>query len=112
MTFASIFVVYGDLILRLWLGALIAPLFGYLGWLIVGATLVFASISTQLSELLIGLDDIWLQVKLVVISSIVVIFFMNLFVPYFDAPGVFLSMLLSTVIPIVVNQRRLRQLAQ
>jgi O-antigen/teichoic acid export membrane protein len=102
----------GDLIIRMWLNLSLESNFGYLGWFSFLLSLVFASTSSTLGEILTSLDDIWSQIKIVFISAVVVITSMYLLIPSIGVAGVFFSMALSTIYAILWSWRRLHMKLQ
>ena len=102
----------GDLIIRMWLNLSLESNFGYLGWFSFLLSLVFASTSSTLGEILTSLDDIWSQIKIVFISAVVVITSMYLLIPSIGVAGVFFAMALSTIYAILWSWRRLHMKLQ
>jgi O-antigen/teichoic acid export membrane protein len=102
----------GDLIIRMWLNLSLESNFGYLGWFSFLLSLVFASASSTLGEILTSLDDIWSQIKIVFISAVVVITSMYLLIPSIGLAGVFFAMALSTIYAILWSWRRLHMKLQ
>ena len=97
----------GDLLIRMWLNLSLESHFGFLGWFSFLLSLVFASTSSTLGEILTSLDDIWSQIKIVFISAAIVITSMYLLIPSIGVAGVFLAMALSTIYAILWSWRRL-----
>lgn len=107
--FSLVLVLLGDSLLQLWLGQMMIKPIGAIGWGFISLSLVMASVSSLLSELLTSLDDIWSQVGLVFLTAITVLGFLICFIPSFGVSGVFLAMALSTVLPMVLCAFRLKR---
>lgn len=99
----------GDWILQLWIGASIAPQLGPLGWLAVCVSLLLAAASSLFSEVLSSLDDIWSQLRVVLVTAATVLIAMSLLIPRIGVAGVYTAMALSTLYAISWSTRRLRK---
>lgn len=97
----------GDLIIRMWINVPLEESFGVIGWLGFIFSLVLAATSSTLGEVLIILDDIWPQTKLVFVSAVTVIVTMFTLIPHVGVAGVFLAMSISTLYPILWSWHRL-----
>ena len=98
----------GDEIIRIWIREPLESRFGFMGWFVFLSSLLFAAVSSTLSEVLISLDDIWAQIKMVFISAAVVILSMYIMIPHIGVTGVYLAMALSTLYAILWSWRRLK----
>jgi O-antigen/teichoic acid export membrane protein len=98
----------GDTLLRLWIGPISAPQIGTLGWAAVGMSLLLAATSSLLGEALSSLDDIWSQLRVVMISAVTVLICMTILVPRIGVAGVYVAFALSTLYAIAWSIRRLR----
>lgn len=107
LPFGLLLLLFGDSLVLEWVGAE-SHAIGTLGWACVVSTLSLSAASSLLSEVLSGLDDIWSQIGLVMVSAVVVLGGMYFFIPIWNVSGVFIAMSLSTLLPIVWSSRRLR----
>jgi O-antigen/teichoic acid export membrane protein len=99
----------GDWVVHLWTRQELKPPLGALGWLVVAACMVLASANSALSDVLIGLDDTWRQVVLVLLTAAIVLPGVTLFAPTLGVVAVFGAMAVSTLIPLEYSRRRLAQ---
>lgn len=93
----------GDWIIASALGVRLESPMSHAGWVAVAICLVLASISSTLSEILLGLDSVWPQTILVGISAAVSILLMWWLVPCIGVPGVYIAMAASTIVPIAAQ---------
>lgn len=100
LPFVVTLIFFGDWVVRKWIGQQTAEPLGIYGWGCVGLSLLFSSTSSMLSETLSSLDDIWWQVRIVLLSAITVLGLMYILIPSYGVAGVFISMTASTIIPI------------
>jgi len=80
----------GDSLIRAWLRTDLGSPFGLTGWSLFLALLVLSAVGSTLSEILLILDDIWWQVKLIVCKGLFTILAVYFFVPRLKLPGAFL----------------------
>jgi O-antigen/teichoic acid export membrane protein len=107
LPFALLLLIAGDKIIQLWVGQEFSRPIGTLGWGCVLLCLVFSAVSSLLSEVLSGLDDIWAQIGVVFVSAAVVLTGMALLISPMGVPGVYLAFAVSTVLPIFWLSNRL-----
>jgi len=98
---------FGDRIIQLWIGLPLESRFGLMGWFTFLLSLIFAAASSTLGEILMSLDDIWSQIKIVFITAVIVLSTMYYFIPLIGVPSIFLAMAVSTVYPIIWSWNRL-----
>lgn len=100
-------IVAGDWVIGMLMREPLDRAFGFTGWSFVFLSMVLASASSSASEILTGLDKIWFQIPLVVISALVVLGTIPIFVKEMGAAGVFLSMAISTIAPMAMCYQEL-----
>ena len=105
--FALILLFFGDYLVIVWMGPELSPL-GIWGWICVILTLFLSAVSSLLGDVLNGLDDIWPQIGLVMVSAVIVISSMFFMIPIWGVAAVFVAMSLSTFFPIIWSFLRIR----
>lgn len=101
LPFAICLLAVGDPILKLWIGKAVATQIGFFGWFTVCLCLMLSASSSLFSEVLSNLDDIWSQISVVLVSAATVLWLLMLTTPILGVAGVFLSMSISTLYPII-----------
>jgi len=101
------FLLAGDFLIRAWLHKDLGSPFGLTGWSLFLALLVLSAVGSTLSDILIILDDIWWQVKLVVGNGVLTILAVYFIVPRLKLPGIFICIAVPYLGLIYWCQRRL-----
>lgn len=102
----------GDLILKLWIGKTLSTQIGLLGWVTVSICLMLSASSSLFSEILSSLDDIWSQVRVVMVSAVTVLVLLAILIPRLGIPGVFIAYAASTIYPIAWCYWRLKKVVK
>lgn len=90
----------GDWLITIWIRQQLESSFGLLGWISFMLCLIFAGTSSGLSEILISLDDIWSQIKIVFTSALVTLLGICLLIRVIGLSSVYVAWSLSTIYPI------------
>jgi O-antigen/teichoic acid export membrane protein len=109
MTASVPLLVWGNYLVRLWIGKPMQEGFSPLVWSSFCVLLVFSAASSTMSEILTALDHIWSQVLLVFIAAAITLSGMILLIPQCGIAGVFIAITLSTFYPILWTSRKLKR---
>ena len=104
----AILIFFGDRLISFWMGQPLESHFGLLGWFAFLTSLLFVAISSTFSEILISLDVIWKQIKIVFLSAFFVLGGIYIGVPNMGLPAIFWAMAISTLIPIFWSAIKLK----
>lgn len=97
----------GDWLVKTWIGQTLSERFGFFGWLSLMVLLIFSSVSSTLSEILLILDEIAAQIKIIFLSAFVALGGIFYFVPTSGLIAVYVAMAASTIYPIFWCYHRL-----
>ena len=97
----------GDWLVKTWVGQPLNERFGFLGWLSLMTLVIFSSVSSTLSEILLILDEIKSQIKIIFLSAVVTLGGIFYFVPTSGLIAVYVAMAVSTFYPIFWCYHRL-----
>jgi O-antigen/teichoic acid export membrane protein len=110
--FIVVFLCYGDSLIQLWIGKFMTDSIGILGWMCVSIAMIFSSINSFLSEVLIALDEIWYQIPIVFINALIILAFIYFYTNLFGVPAIFISFIFSSIIAIIFLSKRLRKFSR
>jgi O-antigen/teichoic acid export membrane protein len=97
----------GDWLVKAWIGQTLSARFGFLGWLSLVTLVIFSSVSSTLSEVLLILDEIGSQIKIIMFSAVITLGGVFFFAPTSGLMAVYLAMTVSTIYPMVWCYQRL-----
>jgi O-antigen/teichoic acid export membrane protein len=100
---------FGDWLIYAWIHQSLNETFGLLGWLSLMILLISSSVSSTLSEILLILDDIRAQIKMVFLAAIITLAGIFYFVPQLGLIAVYMAMSVSTLYPIFWSYKRLNR---
>lgn len=99
--YSLVLLVFGDHLMKLWVGADAAPYLGFIGWLSLAICMGMSSFTSLLGETLSSLDILWRQVAFVFITAITIVIFLIIYFPKFGIAAVYISTSISTLIPML-----------
>ena len=88
---------FGNWLILIWIKKPLDHPFGLSGWLLLTACMILSSYSSTIGDILIHLDVIKSQLKIVFIAAVMVLTGIYALVPSHGLSGVFLSMSISTL---------------
>ena len=97
----------GDWLVKAWIGQALNERFGFFGWASLTILLISSSVSSTLGEILLVLDEINPQIKIVFLSAAVTLGGIVYFVPTSGLAAVYAVMAVSTFYPILWGFHRL-----
>jgi O-antigen/teichoic acid export membrane protein len=97
----------GDWLVRIWVGQTLNDRFGFFGWLSLMILLILSSVSSTLSDILLILDEIAAQIKIIFLSAAVTLGGIYFFVSAYGVIVVYIAMAVSTIYPIFWCYHRL-----
>jgi O-antigen/teichoic acid export membrane protein len=103
-----VLIFFGDRIIYFWIKQPLDSEFGFFGWTMFSMCLLLSTLSSTLGEILISLDDIWSQIKIVFLSAAVVLTGIYYLIPLFRLSGIYISIIISTIYPIFWSLNRIR----
>jgi O-antigen/teichoic acid export membrane protein len=99
--YSLILLIFGDHLMKLWVGVDAAPYLGFIGWLSLAICMGMSSYTSLLGETLSSLDILWRQVAFVFITAITIVLFLIICFPRFGITAVYISTSISTLIPML-----------
>jgi O-antigen/teichoic acid export membrane protein len=103
-----VLIFFGDRMIYFWIKQPLDSKFGVFGWTIFSICLLLSTLSSTLGEILISLDDIWSQIKIVFLSAAVVLSGIYFLIPLFRLSGIYIAIIISTIYPIYWSFNRIR----
>ena len=98
----------GDWLIYFWLKQPLDSKFGVFGWTMFSICLLLSTLSSTFGEILISLDDIWSQIKIVFLSAAIVLSGIYYLIPLYQLSGIYMAIIISTIYPIYWSLSRMR----
>ena len=106
----SLFVFYGDFIIKIWIKKPLETPFGLYGWLLFALCMILYTFYSTFSEILVSLDRIWSQNVLLISSSIIALIGHYLLIPVIGLKAYFMVSSVTIIIPIIYSIFSLKQI--
>lgn len=107
---AIVLILFGDLIVQLWIKKSLETPFGLSGWLLFSGCMILYTFYSTISEILVNLDKIWMQNFLLISSTVVALIGHWLFIPIIGLQAYYLVSSVTIIIPLIYSAISLRNI--